>query len=282
MADDIGPDPTGDRPWWVDPWIDAVGRPAEMVPLDRAATLLAAHGLRGSWDALGPAVVDRTITALDELARSCPEPTFEGVHQLLFGVMGFRGDREQYHAPRNSFLPIVLARRRGIPISLAVVLIEVARRVRVDIVGIGMPGHFLTAFDGPEGTRWIDVFDGGTILDLDGVSKVHASMFAGAQPFDPAIALPEVDAHAMLVRMLANLKSTASFARDIPALADLVWLRQALPGPTVQERREHIRLSLAVGRFATAAEGIDALAAAVGDDDVMVVEERQRFAALLS
>ncbi len=263
-------------------WVEAVNRPAHQVRLDRAAALLAAHGVSGRWAALGPALVPRTVGILDDMALSCPEPTFAGLHGLLFGVMGFRGDREHYHAPRNSYLPMVLEKRTGIPITLAVVLMEVGRRLGVTIKGIGMPGHFLAAHDDASGRCWIDAFDGGRVLDLDGVEKLHASMFAGAQSFVPEVVLPEVDAHSILVRMLGNLRTTATFSRDVSAVADLVWMRQYLPGLTVEERREHIRLSTTVGRFTVAEAAVDDLAAVLGDDAPEVAEERLRRGAMLS
>jgi regulator of sirC expression with transglutaminase-like and TPR domain len=271
-----------EQPWWLPGWIAEVGRPAEEVRLDRAATLLAAHGLTGRWAERGPAAVDRTVALLDELASACPERSFESLHAVLFGRLGFTGDRERYHAPRNSFLPLVLERRRGIPITLALVVLETARRLDVPMVAIGMPGHFLTAHDGPDGRRWLDAFDGGRVLGLPEVAALHGSMFAGSQEFDALGSLPEVDNHAVLTRMLANLRTTSTFTRDVFALADVVWMRQHLPGPTVTERREHIRLCLAVGRFRTARTAIDALARAVGEDAQAVREDRARLAALLS
>jgi regulator of sirC expression with transglutaminase-like and TPR domain len=276
------PEEHGDRPWWLDAWVDAVERPAEMVSLDRAATLLSVHGLSQQTAAKGVRVIDDTVSELDRIAAEISEPTFAAVHRTLFDDLGLAGDREDYHAPRNSFLPIVLCRRRGIPISLAVVVMEVGRRKGIEVTGVGMPGHFLTSIELDDQTKWIDAFDHGRLLDLSAVESLHQTMFAGREHFDPERMLPEVDAHAMLTRMLANLKSSASFRRDLRSLADIVWMRQHLPGPTVVERREHVRLSITVGRFETARAGIDELARAVGADDPSVAEEQARFAAVLN
>ena len=68
-----------------------------------------------------------------------------GAH--LFGTLGFRGNEKEYYDPRNSLLPDVLERRLGIPISLAVVYCEVARRVGVPAYGVGFPGHFLVRIE---------------------------------------------------------------------------------------------------------------------------------------
>ena len=69
--------------------------------------------------------------SLDELAAGCAEPTFDGLRRHLFDELGFAGDAEHYDDPRNSFLDVVLERRRGLPILLATVMIEVGRRAGV-------------------------------------------------------------------------------------------------------------------------------------------------------
>ena len=65
------------------------------------------------------------------------------LNEYLFDEMGFRGNREHYDDPRNSFLNEVLERRTGIPISLAIVYLEVARRAGLRMDGVNFPGHFL-------------------------------------------------------------------------------------------------------------------------------------------
>ena len=82
-------------------------------------------------------------------------PTFAAWHEHLWDTLGFRGDRETYDDPRNSFLNEVIARRTGIPITLAVVGIEVGRRAGVAVSGIGMPGHFLLRDDDTPNCTWI-------------------------------------------------------------------------------------------------------------------------------
>ena len=99
------------------------------------------------------------------------EPTFDGLRQHLFGDLGFTGDRDTYHDPRNSLLPDVLDRRLGIPITLAVLAIEVGRRCGVALVGVGMPGHFV-ARSAAEPHRYLDAFDGGRELDREGCRAV--------------------------------------------------------------------------------------------------------------
>ena len=126
---------------------------ATATPLDEAALALAT--------VLRPAVdVDEAITALDALAGDCPSPTFEGVRRHLFGTLGFAGDPAGPDDPRNSFLDLVLARRVGLPILLATVMIEVGRRVGVPVLGVNMPMHFLVR-DGERVDAFLDPVSGG-------------------------------------------------------------------------------------------------------------------------
>ncbi len=111
-------------------------RPDAALPLDRAALTLSAV-LRPGLD------IERWLDDLDVLAASCPKGDRDGVVATLFGAQRFAGDRATYSDWRNSCLDHVLETGRGIPITLAVVLIEVARRTGVELVGIGMPAHFL-------------------------------------------------------------------------------------------------------------------------------------------
>jgi regulator of sirC expression with transglutaminase-like and TPR domain len=109
-----------------------------------------------------------------EAADSAPDAV-RILNEYLYDEMGFRGNREHYDDPRNSFLNEVLERRTGIPISLAVVYLEVARRAGLRADGVNFPGHFLlrvqTDLDpqSPAGEAFliVDPFHGGALLDHD-------------------------------------------------------------------------------------------------------------------
>ena len=74
----------------------------------------------------------------------------KGTNELLFEVMQFRGNSDEYYDPRNSCLNSVLMRRLGIPISLSLVYMEVARRLSRNVYGVGLPGHFIVAYEDSE------------------------------------------------------------------------------------------------------------------------------------
>src|SRR3954469_11631289 len=145
---------TGDR------FAEAVAGPVAETRLDVAAFCIAASAHPG-FD------VDEGCARLDEIAQACPNATFDGLSAYLFETLGFRGNEDDYGDPENSFLDSVIERRTGIPITLAVVMMEVGRRLGVEVHGIGMPGHFLVQ-DARRDDEWCDPFRRGARYDLDG------------------------------------------------------------------------------------------------------------------
>ncbi len=106
--------------------------------------------------------IGQYLGQLDELAEGLPA-TAEAVVTRLFVERGLRGNAADYYDPKNSFLSDVLDRGLGIPITLSVVFLEVARRVGLDASGIGFPGHFLVKV----GSQVLDPFEGGSPRTLE-------------------------------------------------------------------------------------------------------------------
>ena len=205
---------------------ETVARPATDVRLDVAAFCIAAHAHPGID-------VDACCARLDELAAGCPTPTFEGVRAYLFEDAGFTGNGRDYADPENSFLDSVLTRRTGIPITLSVLMIEVGRRVGIDVRGVGMPGHFLVQ-DGSEEGRWCDPFHGGAECDIEGCRALFASVHGSERGFRPAFLAP-VSSHEVLARMLTNLEH-GRLGQDPLQLGWMCELHSALPGLGETER----------------------------------------------
>jgi regulator of sirC expression with transglutaminase-like and TPR domain len=134
-----------------EPPLDAVALAlaAEFRPVDAAAAM-------ATLDALG-ARLARACAATDGSARA----QAHACASLLGTEVGFAGDAERYDEPRNSMLDIVLERRRGLPILLSVVYVEVARRAGVPLAGIGLPGHFVVGHVGTAPPLLLDPFAGG-------------------------------------------------------------------------------------------------------------------------
>lgn len=128
----------------------------------------------------------------------------EALRTYLFDDCGFRGDRDDYYAPANSFLDQVLERRRGIPITLAVVMMEVGRRVDVPLLGVGFPGHFLVRH-AHHPNLLFDPFAEGRLVTVDDCREILARL-CGDLPFHPRLLRP-VTHRAILLRMLTNLRA---------------------------------------------------------------------------
>jgi regulator of sirC expression with transglutaminase-like and TPR domain len=214
------------------------------LPLDEAALLIAAHD--------HDVDVSAELQKLDNLASGAPTDA-PALVAYLFDELGFTGNAADYGDPRNSYLDDVVRRRLGLPITLSVLAIEIARRRGATLSGVGMPGHFLVRADE---TTYFDPFHGGTRLDVEGCRE----LFARTQPaatFEPRFLAP-IAPRAILARMLANLVNT--FVQRAPASA--VWalrLRLRIPGITPSERRDAAALLGTLGSFEEAATALDAL-----------------------
>lgn len=231
-----------------------------IVPLGEACLVLAAQ--------LGhPEPVAEGLRTLEQLtddtavaaASSHGLIDLDGIVQHLFATVGFRGDGDVYYDVRNSMLPDVLRRRIGIPISLGIVVIEVAQRLDVGATGVGMPGHFLVG-DGPVPTRWIDAFDHGRWLDRRGAEARFRAVHGHDATFDPAFLSPTPRPQ-ILARVLANLAGIYRGLGDPTRLLRSLELRCDIPG-VGQAPRAQVELAeayVSVGRLDTGIEVLESL-----------------------
>lgn len=238
--------------------MDALARFAELVDRPGPELELARAALTFASIADPSVEVEAWLAELDRLADG---PTsFEDLRQRLFVEEGFAGAVDDYYEPHNSMLHHVLEHRRGIPISLAVVAIEVGRRAGVVVEGIGMPGHFLIRTPGAD--RFCDPFHGGVLLD----EQECETRFREATGADTTVrfgadALPVVDDHQILARMLENLASVYSTRGK---LGDLEWVLRCQRAIPVVRTRAALRLGetlVAAGRFLDAAGELERSAA---------------------
>lgn len=197
------------------------GRPSPL-ELDEAAVLIARiHRPEADLQAVR-AVLDSWA---EDIAASLP-PAAGGMqylsvaHRYLFGAVGLRGDRDNYFAPENSCLDLVISRRRGLPITLSVIYIEIARRLLRPVCGAALPGHFLCRYNDGLVNVLVDVFhEGRLLLPAEAAAMVAAAtgeqLSADAPEFAPAS--PQLIA----VRMLRNLRNSYIQQRDAARLAAL-------------------------------------------------------------
>lgn len=119
--------------------------------------------------------------------------------------LGFSGNRRQYEDPNNSHLNRVIDRRIGIPISLSVVALLLARRLNIPLYGVGMPAHFLVKYSGARGEVYFDLFNDGQPVSRE--ECVRFLLRAGIQP-KPSY-FEAADTTSILLRMLRNLRHLA-------------------------------------------------------------------------
>jgi regulator of sirC expression with transglutaminase-like and TPR domain len=148
----------------------------------------------------------------------------EKAQKYLFEELGFHGNEDNYHDPLNSCLNQVMERRTGIPITLSVLYMEIARRLAMPVFGIGLPRHFVVQFDDGNYATYIDPFHGGRAITA---SECYA--LAGAKVADPAL-LRRVSKKHIAMRMLQNLHGAYLRRRDFEravATLDLMILGSA-------------------------------------------------------
>ena len=203
-----------------------VAAPAGEMRLDVVAFCLAAHAHPGLD-------IDGACAELDEPGAALPDTDLRGHAHVPLRDARFRGQHRDYGDPENSFLDSVLDRRIGIPISLAIVMMEVGRRIGAPVHGVGMPGHFLVMDAARDGV-WCDPFHGGALYDLEGCRRLFRRVHGNARGFSRALLAP-TDPHAIVARMLANLES-GRLASDPMAVAWLCDLHASLPGLPADQR----------------------------------------------
>ena len=196
------------------------------------------------------------MARLDAIAAQCPAASVEGLRIHLFETLGFAGNRRRYDDPRNSYLDAVIARRRGLPITLAVLTIEVGRRLGLVLEPVGMPGHFLVGVgDG----RYLDAFDQGRVLDESACRRRFVELHGPVSPWTADLLAP-VGPGAVLARILANLHQLFVRSNDLVGLDWVLQLRIAIPGIAASERAERASVLSALGRYDEAASELELLA----------------------
>jgi len=231
-----------------------------IVPLGEACLVMAAQLGHPEPIADGLAALERLTDDTAAAAASANGVVdLEGIVEHLFTTLGFAGDADVYYDVRNSMLPDVLRRRIGIPISLGIVLIEVAQRLDVSATGVGMPGHFLVG-DGAVPTRWIDAFDHGRWLDRRGAEERFRAVHGPDATFDPVFLSPTPRPQ-ILARVLANLAGIYRGLGDPTRLLRSLELRCDIPG-VGRAPRAQVELAeayVAVGRIDTAIDVLEDL-----------------------
>src|SRR6201998_2134151 len=179
------------------------------------------------------------------------------LNHVMFEEGNLRGNREDYYDPRNSFLNDVLDRGLGIPITLSIIYMEVAKGVGFLLSGVGMPGHFLLKHYGDDGQETlIDCFNRGDILSRQDCQSRLDEIYSGEMAMRPEFLHP-ISRRQILTRMLNNLKtvylSTRNFRKALP-IADLILVIHPQSAAAVKQRA---LLRYSMGMHALASQDLD-------------------------
>lgn len=210
---------------------ELVRRPEPEIDLALAALLVA----REEYPSLD---VYAYLRRLDEMAAEVrdrigaerhPLTVVAGLSRYLFGELGFGGTEEEYFDPRSSYLNDVMDRQKGIPLSLSLVYMEVARRAGFEVFGVGLPGHFIVKHPHPFGEIFVDPFSGGAVLSPEECAAKVEQIYNGAVTFQPFM-LGSVTKRQILSRAIHNLKTIYVAARShAKALAMVELLLKLAP-----------------------------------------------------
>jgi len=192
------------------------------------------------------------------------------LNEYLFGELGFAGNIEQYMDPRNSFLNEVLDRRLGIPITLSVVYIEIARRAGLDVTGINFPGHFLLRCPSRPGLQFsedliIDPFHGGVLLSEDGCRALLRKHGDANTVLEPRM-LSHATKPQILARMLLNLKRVYVGLHSFPQARDVTELLLAVDPTATNELRDRGLLAYHLNDYSAALRDLQAYLSRVPSD----------------
>jgi serine protease Do len=229
----------------------AVGRlfaqPEEKINLFEAAILIA----RLDNPDLETAGYFSEVAQLAEAAKKNVEPSASPTDQVkqfnkvFFEENGFHGSRSEYYSYENSYVSSVLDDREGIPLTLAIVYLEVASRAGLtNLYGLPFPGHFMVGFKDEKGL-YVDVFDGGKIYGEDQIYKVvneRSEIPLAEKHFAPATKKE------MIVRMLRNLTALASDRRDAPRVTRYIDIVLAVSPDESMERFRRAFIAIQSGK----------------------------------
>ena len=192
-------------------------------------------------DAMGELARQAVQRRLERTADNSRLACIKAVNECLFEELHFVGNREKYEDPRNSCLNEVLDRRTGIPITLCVVYMEVARRAGLHIDGVNFPGHFLVRCPevGSRGSSGliIDPFHGGALLSEHDCRLLLQRQVGNEVAFSKSLLAPTTRLQ-IIVRMLINLKRIYVHMRSFPQARDVTELLLAMTPSALSELRD--------------------------------------------
>lgn len=182
---------------------------------------------------MAESIRNRTANAMDEQAR------IQELNAYFYGDLGFAGDKQDYYLPENSLLNKVIERRRGIPITLAVIYLKMANAAGLDAYGIGFPGHYLLGVHGRHENIILDPFDQGQILTPGQLRNMLQQLTQ--VPADDIVLeknLLAASKSETVVRMLRNLKQIYIEAQKVELALSCIEMILSIIPETPDELRD--------------------------------------------
>ncbi|MDJ0555417.1 MAG: tetratricopeptide repeat protein [Microcoleaceae cyanobacterium MO_207.B10] len=235
-----------------------INQPDEKIDLAKAALYIA---LEDELEFDPDEYLNALDTMADEVQENLPESAYplviiKSINKYLYDDLGFTGNAIDYYDPRNSFLNQVIERRTGIPITLSLVYLEIAKRINFPMVGIGMPGHFLIRPEFEEAGIYVDAFSRGEILFPQDCQEKLAQLYGRPVELQPQF-LAAVSNKQFLVRMLTNLKVIYLNRNEgLKALAVIDRILLLFPDAVIEQRDRGI-LYYQLNRWAEAREDLE-------------------------
>ena len=200
--------------------------------------------------------IDDEVESLDQLASvvssrltdrgdllSCANT----ISEYLFDEVGFKGNREEYYDPRNSFLCDVLATRQGIPITLSIVVLEVARRLGLSFDGVGLPGHFIVGIGPKPYSYFIDSYNRGVIISREECRKLFTeSLGENVVDWDENFLEP-ASSREIIARLQRNLKHIYLGSRFFQKAFDVIDLLVFTDPDNIYEIRDRGIVAMQLG-----------------------------------
>ena len=269
----------------LDRFREAVAGPVDAVPLARAALIAACAEYPDiDIDAFERRLDDMAETLTRRLDRDAgtAEPSslrpVQTLNQLLYTELGYRGNTEHYDDPRNLYLNHVLTERTGIPVTLAIVYVEIARRAGLDMRVIGLPGHVIVRHHPSAGGEptLIDVFNRGRVLTESDCGALVRGVFGARVQFKP-YHLAALTPRQVLQRLLHNLKAGYLQRGDELRSARVIDLLLALFPWDLDEIRDRGMLHERLGAYPDALRDLEQYVQyRVGARDIQTVTETVR------
>ncbi len=211
--------------------------------------------------------VQGVLAQIDELAArlrrrlpadAAPLQRLRLLNNYFFRELGFAGNVNNYYDRGNSALPVVLRTRRGIPLTLALLYVELALQIGLKAQGVAFPGHFLVKLHMPRGEVVIDPFSGRSLAREELEERLlpfrHPRAADGDEAVPLGLYLQATPARDVIARLLRNLKEIHRSARDWPRLAAVLERLVILLPADWEERRDHALALFQLGRHAQAAD----------------------------